>query len=369
MENEIRHKNIIYVRDISEIGGVETYVYELVKKYKDYDIAVVFKSCHPNQLARLKRYCYCYQHINQKIICDVAIINYDSSIIDFITKDIWKENLKEDDPRGIYQGVHADYTNAVYTVIPQDYRVKEYLCITKHVMKTYRELIHQDNMRLCYNPLTIDEEPSPLILVSATRLSIIKGKDRMISLAKALDKAKVNYIWYVFTNDTNAINNPNIIYMAPRLDVYKWIEKADYVVQLSDTEACSYTINEALYRNIPIIVTPLPYLNEIGYRDGKTGYTLEFDCSNVNEVAYKITNKPEFTFKHLRDGYKQILSKSKSNYYEENLKEVNVRVTYYPGYNDLYLDKWVKQDEVLYNLPKWRADDLVKSNLVEIVKE
>ena len=38
---EIKHANIFYVRNIHAIGGVETYVYELAKKYKDYDIAVV----------------------------------------------------------------------------------------------------------------------------------------------------------------------------------------------------------------------------------------------------------------------------------------------------------------------------------------
>ncbi len=58
----------------------------------------------------------------------------------------------------------------------------------------------------------------------------------MIKLANALDRNGIDYIWYIFTNDTNAINNPNIIYMKPRLDVRFWIKRADYLVQLSDTE-------------------------------------------------------------------------------------------------------------------------------------
>ena len=40
----IKHANIFYVKEIHKIGGVETYVYELAKKYKMYDIAVVCKS-------------------------------------------------------------------------------------------------------------------------------------------------------------------------------------------------------------------------------------------------------------------------------------------------------------------------------------
>ena len=368
-ENEIRHKNIIYCRDISELGGVETYVYQLAKKYKDLDIAVVYKSIHPNQLKRLSKICYTYKHTNQKIICDVAIINYDSSIIDYITPEIWKDNLKEKDPRGIYQGVHADYTNPAYTVIPQDKRVKCYLCITKHILKTYPKLIGADNAMLCYNPLIVEDEPKPLVLVSATRLSVVKGKNRMIELAKELDRREINYIWYVFTEDRNAIDSPNVIFMNPRLDVYKWITQADYVVQLSDTEACSYTINESLYRNIPIIVTPLPYLTEIGYKDGINGYTLEFDCSNVKEVADKILDIPKFEFKPLKDKYDKIFIKSKSDYYDKYLKAVDCQVIFENGYKDLYLNKWVKNNEILKNIPINRAKDLEKCGLAVIINE
>jgi hypothetical protein len=136
----------------------------------------------------------------------------------------------------------------------------------------------------------------------------------MAKLANALDNAGIEYIWYVFTNDTQAINNPNIIYMKPRLDSYKWLKHASFLIQLSDTEACSYSINEALYRNIPVVVTPLPYLSEIGVEDGKNAYILEFDCSNVDEVARKMVNVPKFEFKHLEDNYDKILVKSKSKY-------------------------------------------------------
>lgn len=144
----------------------------------------------------------------------------------------------------------------------------------------------------------------------------------MVKLANALDNAGIEYIWYVFTNDKQAINNPNIFYMSPRLDIYKWLSHADFLVQLSDTEACSYSINEALYRNIPVVVTPLPYLAEIGVEDGKNAYIVEFDCKNINEVARKMVNIPKFEFKHLSENYDKILAKGKSKYnLEEDLIE------------------------------------------------
>lgn len=206
----------------------------MVKKYKDLDIAVVYKSAHPEQLQRLRKYCPVYQHTNEDIICKVAIINYDTTIIDYITKDIWKENAK--DGEGIYQTVHADYENPAYTwKPPTDDRIKAYITITKHIDQSFKKLVNVENTMQGYNPIT-DEEDNKIVLVSATRLSRIKGKDRMIKLANALDRYDVDYVWYIFTNDTNAIVNKNIIYMKPRLDVRHWIKRADYLVQLSDTE-------------------------------------------------------------------------------------------------------------------------------------
>jgi len=169
----IKHDNIIYCKDISVIGGVETFVYEMVKKYHNLDIAVVYKTAHPNQLQRLEEYCPTYQHINQDIECKVAIINYDVTIIPYITEKIWKENAAEDE--GIYQVVHGDYENPAYKwKPPTDDRIKAYIGVTKHVQESFKRITKNQNVLQHYNPLTIDKQP--LLLFSATRLSPIKRK-------------------------------------------------------------------------------------------------------------------------------------------------------------------------------------------------
>ena len=229
----IKHDNIIYVRDLSEIGGVETYAYEMVKKYRDLDIAVVYKTADPYQLQRIEEYCPTYEHTNQDIECKVAIINYDVTIIPYITEKIWKENAKEGE--GIFQAIHGDYEHSAYHwKSPTDVRIKDYIAITKYLLESVKRITGNKNVIMSYNPLTIDKHP--LMLVSMTRLSKIKGKDRMRKLANALDAAGVDYIWYVFTNDTEKIDSANVIYMQPRLDAYKWLAHATYLVQLSDTE-------------------------------------------------------------------------------------------------------------------------------------
>ena len=350
----IEHDNIIYISYISEIGGVETFAYELAKKYKDRDVAVVCKTIDKKQLQRLSKICWVYKHVDQRIRCKTAIINYDTSIINYI-----------DEGADIYMTIHADYEHNFYTKkFPQHERIKAYIGITKHLVESFKRCTGNNNCILGYNPLTIEKDDKYLTLVSATRLTSIKGKDRMIGLVRALDKARINYIWYIFTNDTDAILSDNVLYMKPRLDVSRWIEKADYVVQLSDTEACSYTINEALYRNIPVIVTPLPYLEEIGYKDGKAGYTLNFDCSNMDEIVKKIQNVPSFNFKELKDIYGELFTNKESEYKEDNMKsKVICREAYY----DIELKRIIEKDETLL-LEKARADHLIGLGLVELVE-
>lgn len=353
----IKHSNIIYLNYISEIGGVETFVYEMVKKYKDLDIAVVYKQGNNKQIERLKKYCRCYKHTNEEIECDVAIINYDISIIDFIN-----ENAK------IYQVVHGDYENKSYTMKPPTHeRIYKYITITNYLFDSFKKITKKENVIMSYNPLTL-EENKKLVLFSATRLSPIKGKSRMIRLANELDRQGIDYIWYIFTNDEKAIPNENVIYMKPRLDVSYWLKQADYLVQLSDTEACSYSINEALYRNIPVIVTPLPYLKEIGVENRKNAYILEFDCSNIEDVVKNIKNIPKFEFKKLEDKYKYLLKESKSHYEEDKKMKVKVKCVLKGGYDDIKLKRHIDENEE-YIVDFERANYLKDNNAVEILEE
>lgn len=353
----IKHSNIIYLNYISEIGGVETFVYEMVKKYKDLDIAVVYKQGNNKQIERLKKYCRCYKHTNEEIECDVAIINYDISIIDFIN-----ENAK------IYQVVHGDYENKAYTMKPPTHeRIYKYITITNYLFDSFKKITKKENVIMSYNPLTL-EDNKKLVLFSATRLSPIKGKSRMIRLANELDRQGIEYIWYIFTNDDKEISNENVVYMKPRLDISYWLKQADYLVQLSDTEACSYSINEALYRNIPVIVTPLPYLKEIGVENRKNAYILEFDCSNIEDVVKNIKNIPKFEFKKLEDKYKYLLKESKSHYEEDKKMKVKVKCVLKGGYDDIKLKKHIEENEE-YIVDFERANYLKDNNAVAILEE
>lgn len=351
----IDHANIIYMPTISELGGIETYVYEMVKKYHYLDIAVVSKYCDEKQRERIEKYCKVYIIKDETIKCKVAIINYDQTIINQI-------DINAD----IYQTIHADYTNPIYTEKPKDHpRVKGFICITKYLYEKMAQYLPKEKLMLGYNPLTIDNE-KPLILVSATRLHKHKGRERMQKLIDEMDRQGINYVWYILTNDMNVLKGNNVIFIKNRLDDDKWINQATYVVLLSDSEACSYLLSKALYRNIPIIVTPLPYLNEIGVKDNVNSYVVDFDCSNIKEVVSKLTNVPQFTFKKMNDKYKTLFVNEKSRFVPDYKIKTLVKVKT-GSYYDMKLGRDVSAEEGAYEVTLDRAKLLVKLGICEYV--
>ena len=352
----IKHDNIIYARDIHAIGGVETYVYELAKKYKDYDIAVVTKEIAPEQLKRLKKLCRVYIHTDEQIECKVIITNWDTSIIKYVN-----EEAK------VYTGIHTDYSNPEERLgLPKDNPRITYIGITEDSKKKFEEISGIDRTILCRNPLELEEDKPVLTLVSATRLTNIKGGHRMLQLANELDKQGIDYIWLLFTTDEYQSNpvwrNKNIVHMRNRLDIGKFMRKADWVIQPSECEGDSYTYREALYRGVPLVTCYLPYFDEIGIKDGVNALFLELDGSNVEEVAKKMKKPLKFKFEPVKDDYDKLIVKGKSKY-QEQLKTM-VEVQCIAKYHDLELNELKTPDDDPYKVNIIRAEELEKLNLV-----
>lgn len=358
----IEHDNIIYMSDIPNVGGTSTYVLELAKRYKDRDIAIVYKTYQSEMIQKLKKYCMVYKlNPEDRIKCKVMVINYDSSVCDQVLEG------------KIYMTIHADYSNPMYGGHP-DFRdrIDGYIAITGHIQKWLKEKCDKDS-KLIYNPLTIEDTEKPIIIVGATRMSNEKGRARTLALANALDRKNKNYIILVFTPNQDDLHHPRIFYLKPCTGVEKYLPMATYGLQLSDSEGLSYTINEFLYRNIPVITTPLPYLDEIGFKDGKTGYIVNFDCSNVDEVAEKISNVPKFEFKHLKDSYDEIFVDGKSHYQEDLHTFVDVECIFQGmqnGFADVETGNFRKFGE-RWQVNKIRARELLENpnKLVKLVEK
>lgn len=343
-------KNVFYFRFLNKIGGIETFFYYLAKKYQDWDITIYYLDGDINQINRLKKYVRVKQYNGEQIECDKAFFNFNVDII---------ENVKA---KEYIQIAHGDYK--AMGVKPNTHKkITKYLGVSKQVCNTYEEVTGYDT-ELVYNPIEIDEPKKILNLISATRLTAEKGKNRIKKLASILDKAQIPYIWIIFTDDINEINNPNIVYMKPRLDIINYIANADYLVQLSDNEGYCYSVVESLCVGTPVIVTDVPVFKEIGVND-KNGFILDFDLKDVPiKKIYK--GLPKFEYKPKEDNWSNLLSKGKSIYKEE--LKMKVRVKCINNYFDLQLNRnVVKDEEYIVNLP--RAEELVKGNVCKIVEE
>lgn len=341
-------KNIFYFYNINSIGGVESFFYYLAKKYNDKDITVFYSQGDKTQIKRLKKYVRVKKYMGETIECDKAFFNYNAAIID-------KVNANE-----YIQIIHADYKlqNINPVINP---KITRYIGVSKQVCKSFEELTGM-KVELVYNPIEIDK-PKPLLkLISATRLSSEKGKDRMIRLGNLLNEKGINYIWLIFTNDVNAIDNPNIVYMQPRLDITNYMKESDFLVQLSSSEAYCYSVVENLILGKPVIVTDLPVYKEIGL-DDTNSIRLDLDFNNIDEN--KLLKSYKFTYEPKKDTWEDILAKGKSTY-KEDFKTI-VKVKCITPYYDIEL-KENKKKEDIYEVNKIRADELYELKLVEIMK-
>ena len=318
----INSKNVFYISNFNVIGGVETFIYELAKKYNEYDITVVYNTGSVNQIRRVKKYVRVVKFNQGDIIkCDRAFFNYETDIIDFVEANEY------------IQIIHALFKTQGLT--PRIHpKITRYVSVSERAGKEWEELTGF-KCTVVRNPLTldVDDKSNVLYLISATRLTAEKGRDRMIRLAEELDKAGIKYLWLIFTNDTNAINNPNVIYVKPRLDVRPYIASIKgrgFGVQLSDSEGDCFFTRECEAFGVPLIVTPIPSFKEQGLVEGKNCYYVPFDMVDVD--VKRFINIPTYEPYIGNDKWLDMLYKAKSTYKEE--LEMKYKVEALPTYEE-----------------------------------
>jgi glycosyltransferase involved in cell wall biosynthesis len=335
------YTNVFYFAHLNTVGGVETFYYYLAKKYRTRDITIFYRTGDINQIQRLSRYVRVIRFQNgMKIKCKRIFFNFNIDIIDSVEAEEY------------YQIAHGDY-QAIGKSPAYDQRITKFIGVTKHVADIFSE-IRNAPVELCYNPVLTEDEPPAILLVSATRLTKEKGRRRMEILAETLEAKGISYLWLVFTDDHVDFRNPNIVLMSPRLDILPYIGMADYVVQLSDTEAFCYTVIESLTAGTPVIVTDLPVYKELGVDDSNS-IRLPLDMSDIPTDKI-IQGFEPFEYKPKKDRWNVILGRNKSTYNKELERKQIVRVI--KPYLDLDLHKTVRPGDVLM-VDKERADYLV----------
>ena len=61
-----KHTNVFYIKHLAKIGGVETFIYEIARKY-NWDVVLYYDRASQNQIDRIIRNIPCIPYIGQQI--------------------------------------------------------------------------------------------------------------------------------------------------------------------------------------------------------------------------------------------------------------------------------------------------------------
>ena len=351
----VKAQIVIWTNRTYNIGGIETFIYNFCKTFKDYDIIILYNEMDAKQIERVKPYCRIIKH-NPKvpIYCDLLIIN----------------RVGDDLPKNVSYGktvqmVHTcNYLPSLH--VPQNRDIK--ICVSDTVKSSFKDEAKESIV--IKNLVPKNDHKRALLLVTASRFDTTeKGQKRMLKLATNLTEKNIPFLWIYFSNRELDNAPKNLIRMMPCLNVTDYISLADYLVQLSDVEAFCYSIAEALSLGVPVLTTPLDVLPELGFVDGKTGYTLPFDMENID--VEKIYNNRLKGFKYNYDNdsiiakWKEVLGEPKryeDKATQENMLMVKALITY----RDIELNRTINKGEQLA-MRSTRAYELMQKNFVELV--
>ena len=344
--------NLFYFHTLNSIGGVETFFYQLAKKYgKTHDITIMYSNGNRAQVRRLSKYVRVKKWNGDRVKCKRCFVAFNANILNYI------------DAEEYIQMLHGDYKSL--GVIPDRHeKIQRYIAVSKTVRDAYLDITGDDSI-VSYNPYTPEKPRKILHLISATRLTPDKGSSRMEILANALEAADIPYRWDVYSDNQSPFQNNNIYVHPPRLDIIDYIADADYYVQLSDAEGFCYSVVESLSVGTPVIVTDFKVLHEIGVEDGKNGFIVPMDMSNL-PIDRIYRGLEPFIYEPPKDRWDELLIPVPSDY--ERQLDLPVKVKCIRTFLDLERDKHAQFGE------EWvctlrRAEKLLDLDVVELIEE
>lgn len=347
----IKTQLVIWTDKTFAIGGIETFIYSFCLNMKQYyDIIVLYNEMDIEQIRRLQPHVKVLKNnLKTKIICDNLIVN---RITDSVPNNIiYNKKIQMIHCCKLIDNWKVNQNNDI--IIPVSSIVKE----------SFKEDIGEHENEIINNLMYPIEKKRILRLITGTRLTFEKGKDRIITLAKELNKKQIPFIWTIFTDTPLKEKIDGVVCMPPTLDLTSWIAASDYLIQLSDSEAFCYSLVEALSLGIPVITTPLPILDDIGFEEGINGWTVPFDMNNIDNIIDNIYNiKLNFNYKYdntpIIEKWRHVLGNTQPlntyKYTPEKIVKIRVIKTYY----DTELKRNVKPQEII-ETKSLRADLIV----------
>lgn len=317
-----KKKNLaIYISNYNVIGGVERFVENFCKRMsKHYNITFFYDWCEDeNMLLEISNF------VDVVKIDKSKTYNFDY----FINSTAWGfEPYDNILAKKVVQIVHADYRHVIATwnfKYNKHKNTTHHVCVGEIVKEAFEEATPYKCDAVIYNLLdnTIKLEKKPknkeLHLVTLSRLSGEKGFKRMLQLADQLDKKGIDYIWNVYGSKSHNFakgieatfkSKDNVFFKGVTREPFKEINKADYLVQLSDTEGFAYSVYEAMQVKTPCIITPFASGKE-QITHGVNGWIVPFDMQNIDfeAILKKDLKVPNFKELGKEDDWINLLEK------------------------------------------------------------
>jgi glycosyltransferase involved in cell wall biosynthesis len=338
--------NIFYFKNLNSVGGVESWLYYLSKRYNNF--VFYYKEANEEQIKRLAKNIEVRKYRGEELECENFFCNYNP-----------EELLSKVKAKNYINMIHCDYKQVSFSP-NNDPKFNKNIAVSKLVGESFKEITGKE-YELIYNPVEIEipkvekNNDGKLHLISATRLSPEKGLNRMKKLAKMLDINRIDYEWVIYTNRKREAVGDKVIYKDQQLDIIEEIAKADYLVQLSDCEAFCYSVVESLMVGTPVIITDLPVFKELGI-DQKYAVICDMAMNNVD--IGKILGKMKISKYEPPKSNWGVYLNNKGNYNPKELTLVRTNKRYF----DVELGQLERNHE--YKMTKERASYLEAKGLV-----
>lgn len=319
LAHSIKTDIVIYSSKIIEVSGIGSFVYNFCKKmHKTYDITILYDDMNRKQIERIMPYARVMKNKSDiKVQCKTLIVN---SVLDKIPHNVIYEQS--------VQMVHA-CSDIKQVSIPGDRdRIVYVSDVAKDSWNVNGDVIH--------NMVLPEQRENPLLLVSASRFDTPeKGQKRMVKLANLMNQKGIPYVWIYFSNSVISGCPANLVKASPTMDIRGFIKKADYLVQLSDSEGFCYSIVEALSEGVPVITTPLPVLKELGVNDNNS-YIVPFDIPDDYDVE-KFFKDQKRKFKYVYDN--DVIKKKWDDVLNNIPEKQYVKVKILQSYHDIKIGR------------------------------
>ena len=293
-KDEIRRKNIIYLGTFvnGQFNGYITWLNNLGRCFgKEYEITILYDKIYGPTKEKFERY---FEVIERKenvnYICNRLLVTYSTYY--------YPKNILPTEENYLF--IHGNMSDYPHSRKYKYDNYTKYIGVSEISAKKAKGYYPTEQIDYILNPIQLDmSEVKPhLRLVSALRNDPIKKVERIHFISQILDEEDIPYTWNIFIDTLpykDAIYG-GVIYRRSVQNALPYIKDADYYVQLSDSEACSYSVLEALSLNTKVVLTPLECYEEMKI-DDEQGFIIPFDYFNpenkekLREVVLKMYNE------------------------------------------------------------------------------